>query len=168
MLTTLKVVYIVIKANVEVGSMQTNYFQMNKYLFTGSYDLIESYKTIEDHFDDSEWWGKYGIVIPKYNKVWLECPKCQALPKLWVFNNGSYASCKCHNNTYKNMTISVEDINSTLIRCNGSAVEYDSDNLRKAWNSYALQFELLHKVSVARYSNLPTLWLNHPYRLKLV
>lgn len=147
--------------------MKLNYFQENNYVYIYSYDLIDAYKTIEDHFDDSEWWSKYNMVMPKYNKVWLECPKCKALPKLWVFDNGSYASCKCHNNTYQNMTVSSEDINSVLKRCNGSAVEYDRDNLRKAWNNYTLQFGLLYKISVARYAHLPTIRISYPYCLKL-
>lgn len=147
--------------------MQLNYFQQNNYVYTYGYDLINRYKTIEDHFDDSEWWSKYGVVIPKYDKVWLKCPKCQALPKLWIFDSGSYASCKCHNNTYQNMTISSEDVCSVFIRCKGNVTEYDSDNLRKVWNNYTLQFGLLYKISTTKYSNLPKIVINYPYRLKL-
>jgi hypothetical protein len=95
------------------------------YMFHISYCLIDDYKEVENKED------------------WLSCSVCKQKPKVWTFDNGRFASCMCHNSKYDNFTIRAESIMSVISRCNGSAIEYDSDELRKNWNHYFIYRERL-------------------------
>lgn len=90
--------------------------------------------------------------MPEYTKVfahwfdwyeepqgnWLTCNKCGYKPRVWVFDNGRYAQCACAKeySRYKKRNIEAENIMEHIRRTNGSVVDYDSDELRKNWNSY--------------------------------
>ena len=84
--------------------------------------------------------GKYKAIsayeIPKNIEDWLECPNCKLKPIVWEFNNGKSTACGCGENEYRNFSIYAESIMSWLDRNNGSALEYDSDKLRKNWNHW--------------------------------
>jgi len=84
--------------------------------------------------------GKYKAIsayeIPKNIEDWLECPNCKLKPIVWQFNNGKSTACGCGENQYRNFSIYAESIMSWLDRHNGSALEYDSDKLRKNWNHW--------------------------------
>ena len=96
------------------------------YRFHSCYDLIKDYKDVEKPH------------------LWLPCLTCGALPKVWVFDNGEFASCKCHNSRYSSFTIKAESIMSIVRRENGSAEKYDRDNLRKNWNHFVNTGEFLY------------------------
>jgi len=81
------------------------------------YDLIDAY------------------VSPNDNKHWEKCPVCNALPKIWEYNNGRSTGCMCHNTKYDHFSILAESIMSHL-KNNGNTASYDSDDLRKNWNNW--------------------------------
>lgn len=81
--------------------------------------------------------------IPKNYEDWLECPNCGLKPLTWEFNNGSSTACGCGENEYKHFSIWTESIMSYVHRSNGSALDYDSDKLRKNWNHWVITGEEL-------------------------
>lgn len=68
--------------------------------------------------------------------LWLNCPKCGLKPLVWEFNNGRSTACGCGENEYRNHSIEAESIMSYVTRNGGSALGYDSDELRKNWNHW--------------------------------
>ena len=82
--------------------------------------------------------GKYKCIsaytIPKYIEDWLHCPNCGLKPLTWEFNNGSSTACGCGKNEYDHFSIHSESIMSYISRNNGSALNYNSNNLRLNWN----------------------------------
>lgn len=84
--------------------------------------------------------GKYKAIsaykIPTNVEEWSECPKCHLRPLVWEFNNGSSTACGCGENEYRHFSIHSESIMSYVTRQNGSALNYDSDSLRKNWNHW--------------------------------
>lgn len=84
-----------------------------------SWDIatIDAYKPIQDH------------------KGWKKCKVCKEIPRIWEFNNGSHAKCRC-SYKYDESRASSESILSYVKRNNGSALNYDHDGLRKAWNKF--------------------------------
>lgn len=78
--------------------------------------------------------------IDAYEKLactegWLTCSKCGVHPRIWTFNNGSWATCLCFR-MYEEHPVRTESVLSVLKRT-GLTVEYSRDNLRLAWNEYA-------------------------------
>lgn len=71
---------------------------------------------------------------------WLNCPKCNQKPWVWIFDNGSYAKCCCRHK-YDGANVSSESIGD-VYRRTGSTIEYSRDNLMKAWNEYVLNTNL--------------------------
>jgi len=84
--------------------------------------------------------GEYKCIsaykIPDKPYDWLNCPKCGLKPLVWEFNNGSSTGCGCGENEYNHFSINSESIMSYVTRNDGSALEYDSDKLRKNWNNW--------------------------------
>jgi len=74
---------------------------------------------------------------------WSNCPYCKIQPKVWEFDNGRQTACGCWNNRYDHFSIRAESIMSVVKRCNGSAVEYNRDDLRKNWNHWCETGEVL-------------------------
>jgi hypothetical protein len=68
---------------------------------------------------------------------WLVCPKCAEKPRVWQFDNGNYAKCKCFER-YEN-GVSAESICESMTKHNGSMGFYDMDGLRKVWNNHIKQ-----------------------------
>lgn len=85
------------------------------------YNLIDAFKPLEEE-----------DLIPS---MWKTCPTCQAKPRVWIFDNGRFAACKCFRK-YEDETPRAESIMSYAKRHNGNVLEYDSDGLRKAWAKY--------------------------------
>jgi hypothetical protein len=84
--------------------------------------------------------GKYKCIsaykIPNKPEKWLRCPNCGLKPLVWEFNNGSSTGCGCGKNEYNHFSIWTESIMSYVTRHSGSALNYDSDKLRKNWNHW--------------------------------
>lgn len=84
--------------------------------------------------------GKYKAIsayqIPTNPQEWLQCPNCNLRPLIWEFNNGSSTACGCGKNEYDHFSIWSESIMSYINRNDGSALNYDSDSLRKNWNHW--------------------------------
>lgn len=71
----------------------------------------------------------------QYHKGWKKCKRCHEIPRIWEFNNGNNAKCRC-GDLYDPAPAISESILSYVKRNNGSALDYDHDALRKAWNKY--------------------------------
>jgi hypothetical protein len=79
--------------------------------------------------------------ISAYKKVkdpqwWLPCKDCGLIPLVWEFNNGRSTACGCGENEYNHHSIHAESIMSFVTRNNGSAMGYNSDELRMNWNQW--------------------------------
>lgn len=91
--------------------------------------------------------GRYKCIsaykIPENPDKWSPCPNCQLVPLIWEFNNGRSTACGCGDNEYRHFSIYSESIMSFVSRHNGSALNYDSDKLRKNWNHWVETGEIL-------------------------
>jgi hypothetical protein len=87
-------------------------------IIQGNYKCISAYK------------------IPRKPEEWLDCPNCGLKPLVWEFNNGRSTGCGCGENEYRHFSIHSESIMSWVSRHSGSALDYDSDKLRKNWNHW--------------------------------
>lgn len=96
--------------------------------FRSEYKAISAYDVVKD---------------PWY---WLNCPKCGLKPLVWEFNNGRSTACGCGENEYRHHSVEAESVMSYVTRNGGSALGYDSDELRKNWNHWCKTGEFLfHK-----------------------
>lgn len=68
---------------------------------------------------------------------WLECPHCKEKPRLWIFDNGEYAKCKCQD-TYDKAAASGISIWDYHKKHNGDMTEWNHDDLRDNWNAFVL------------------------------
>lgn len=93
----------------------------------GKYKCISAYK-ITDNIDK-----------------WNNCVNCGLKPLTWTFNNGASTACGCGENEYNHFSIYTESIMSHVTRNNGSALDYDSDKLRKNWNHWVKTGEILEE-----------------------
>ena len=84
--------------------------------------------------------GKYKCIsayqIPKDVDKWLNCPNCGLKPLVWEYNNGRSTGCGCGKDEYNHFSIWSESFMSHVTRHGGSALNYDSDKLRKNWNHW--------------------------------
>ena len=94
-------------------------------IFRKQYKAISAYEVVAD---------------PWY---WDVCPECGLKPLVWEFNNGRYTACGCGENEYNHHSIEAESIMSHVTRNGGSALGYDSDELRKNWNHWCKTGEKL-------------------------
>lgn len=88
------------------------------------WNLIDAYKPLD----------KCRFV--KNKDDWEVCPDCGEKPRVWIFDNGEYADCKCCKDLYEHgaSSVSVESICEHMRKNNGSTLNYDGDLLRKEWN----------------------------------
>jgi hypothetical protein len=93
--------------------------------WSSGWDLIEAYKPLASV------------------KGWKKCKYCKCFPRVWEFNNGSFAGCKC-NKKYTDSKVRSESILSYITRNNGSALNYPHDGLRKAWNHFIITNEIIN------------------------
>lgn len=93
-------------------------------IIAGKYKCISAYKIPN------------ALVPGHFNKTteWLNCPNCGLKPLVWEYNNGRSTGCGCGKDEYNHFSIWSESIMSHVTRNGGSALEYDSDKLRKNWN----------------------------------
>lgn len=96
-------------------------------IITGKYKCIDAYK------------------IPKDTDQWLNCPNCGLKPLIWEFNNGRSTACGCGENIYRHFSIVAESIMSYVKRNNGSALGYNSHDLKNNWNHWVRTGEFLQK-----------------------
>jgi hypothetical protein len=86
-------------------------------------------------YRDERW--KYSVIdafTPLESvKGWKKCKKCKEFPRVWIFDNGSYAKCCC-GEKYGPPQATSESI-SEVLRRTGGVAEYSRDNLRLAWNT---------------------------------
>ena len=75
---------------------------------------------------------------------YLPCPKCGLTPKVWRFNNGELTACGCWEDTYDHFSIHAESVMSIYKRTK-SAIQYDSDQLRKNWNTWCQTGRIVFK-----------------------
>jgi hypothetical protein len=84
--------------------------------------------------------GKYmctdAYSIPKNPMMWEPCTDCGLRPLIWEFDNGRATACGCGTSPYEHHSIHAESVRSVVERCGGSAIEYDTDGLRKNWNQW--------------------------------
>lgn len=69
-------------------------------------------------------------------QAWFRCKNCGLIPLVWEFNNGRSTACGCGESEYVHHSIGAESIMSYVTRNNGSAVGYNSDELRMNWNQW--------------------------------
>jgi hypothetical protein len=77
--------------------------------------------------------------FPKDIDEWNECPFCHLKPKIWVFDNGRYATCGCRLKDYSDYDafhIKAESIMDYIKRNGGSTAGYDFDGLKRNWNNF--------------------------------
>lgn len=74
--------------------------------------------------------------IPENPMMWEHCPDCGLRPLIWEFDNGRSTACGCGNSVYDHHSIHAESVRSVVERCSGSAMEYETDELRKNWNQW--------------------------------
>lgn len=100
---------------------------------------------------DEMWSYKAGDWYKNVNpdKEWLECTSCGVLPRLWEFNNGSYAKCLCYGR-YDTPPVRNESVLSVYSRT-GLTAEYCSDNLRLTWNLFAKDGVERNKLEVGKW-----------------
>jgi len=89
----------------------------NEYGWDG-YDLSDDYITLES--------------VRYKPREWSTCPKCNAKPKVWLFDNGKFAACKCFG--FYDEKVRAESVNSYAHR--NAMKSYRHTNLRDNWNSY--------------------------------
>lgn len=89
-------------------------------------------------YRNPKWWFVSDFYEPLESvKGWKKCKFCGEFPRIWIFDNGSYARCLCgypERYTAEHEARS-ESILSVLKRT-GSVREYTRDNLRLAWNKW--------------------------------
>lgn len=81
--------------------------------------------------------------IPNDIQNWHKCNKCNLYPLIWEFNNGRSTACGCGRNEYDHFSIFAESLMSVINRNNGSAIEYNANELRLNWNEYILNDVIL-------------------------
>jgi hypothetical protein len=99
-------------------------------------DNIQTIRDIKIDIIDNKYKCISAYKIPDNPEEWLPCPNCNLKPLVWEFNNGRSTGCGCGENEYKHFSIWSESIMSWVTRHGGSALDFDSDALRKNWNHW--------------------------------
>jgi hypothetical protein len=86
------------------------------------YNLIDAYQTLE--------------AANKNPAEWRTCPVCHAKPKVWIFNNGRSAACKCFAKYEKKIeAISLGGYFMQHKSFNG----YPEELLKENWNKHVVR-----------------------------
>ena len=104
------------------------------------YDLIDAFKSIEECYDIP-----YPSLEEMHSSKWDTCPICYAKPRLWEFNNGRYAACKCVERYKDSRNVSAISIMEHLRKNNGSAWDYPSLELRDNWNKRCHDLDIVNR-----------------------
>lgn len=92
------------------------------------YDLIDSY-----------------VELPNETKhLWNICPSCLALPRIWEFDNGRSAACKC-NSKYDNKKIYAISIGE-YYRKHNTLNGFPDNQLRENWNKHTEKIKTFLKL----------------------
>lgn len=88
----------------------------------------------------------------KYHKGWKKCKVCNEIPRLWIFDNGSYANCRCYYR-WSETPVQVESILSYVKRNNGYLGDFvkSEERLRLAWNEFVKTGEFQNKLLEGRW-----------------
>ena len=103
------------------------------------YDLIDSFKTLEETYDIP-----YPSMKEWHSDKWETCPICDAKPKVWEFDNGRFASCKCNTRYGKNAASAIS-ICEYIRQNNGSALGYPQLQLRDNWNQHCYDLDIVNR-----------------------
>src|SRR3954465_1767748 len=71
---------------------------------------------------------------------WHACPVCEEKPRLWIFDNGAYAKCKCQD-TYDDHAARGKTIWEYHREHNGDMTNWNHNDLRDNWNKYVQQIK---------------------------
>lgn len=82
---------------------------------------------------------------------WKKCRGCGEFPRVWIFDNGSFATCCCNLDKFGQNEARSESIMSVHARNKGNISEYSRNNLRAAWNEYVLTGERQNKLEEGRW-----------------
>lgn len=95
---------------------------------------------------DNSWrsWRAASFYVPleKWNSInpeeWNECPRCNEKPRVWIFDNGAFAKCKCQD-TYEESAAEGISIWQYHKAHNGDMTDWNHNDLRDNWNKYVEQ-----------------------------
>lgn len=104
------------------------------------YDLIDSYKTLEDEYDN-----KYPTLTEYHSDKWSICPKCESKPRVWEFDNGRSAACKCAKKYGKDNYVHAISIMEYYRKNNGSTIGYPYLELRDNWNKRCYDMDIINR-----------------------
>lgn len=76
-------------------------------------------------------------VVPE---EWELCPNCEEKPRLWIYDNGEFAKCKCQD-TYEKAAAEGMSIWQFHNLHNGDMTNWNHNDLRDHWNLYVLKMK---------------------------
>lgn len=79
---------------------------------------------------------------PEDKEKWIACKECGLTPRVWIFNNGSFAHCVCGEDKYNHKHSVKATPIMYYVKKTGGFKGYDSDKLRKNWNRYIKKVNL--------------------------
>tara|TARA_R110000772_G_scaffold262964_1_gene382451 strand:+ start:2654 stop:3013 length:360 start_codon:yes stop_codon:yes gene_type:complete len=103
------------------------------------YDLIDSYKTLEEAYDTHTWNSEC------HSDKWDTCPRCEAKPRVWLFDNGRFAACKCSTKYDTKCNVHAISIGQYIRQNNGSMVGYPETELRDNWNQHCYDLDIVNR-----------------------
>lgn len=110
------------------------------YLFLRNKELFEKEKILKKKRDNikSNYKATDSYTTIPYEDYfsWSNCSYCNLKPIINEFDNGRATACGCGKNEYDNISIRAESIMSYVTRNNGSALNYNINELRDNWNRW--------------------------------
>jgi hypothetical protein len=103
------------------------------------YNLTDSFKPLEEVYDIFIWNKEC------HSDKWDTCPKCDAKPRVWLFDNGRMAACKCNTKYIDVHKISAISIGEYIRTNNGSMVGFPETELRDNWNQYCYDLDIVRR-----------------------
>lgn len=73
---------------------------------------------------------------------WSICPNCLEYPRLWIFNNGKYAKCRCQGLYDKAQAVG-QSINE-YYQINKTLENYSNKDLMENWNKRCMYIKILN------------------------
>ena len=91
-----------------------------------TWDIINSYKELTDK---------------DFPEFWLKCRVCGSKPRIWLFNNGRYAKCKCFGKYEPG--VKAECLQS-VYNNEGELTESEHSHLYMYWNYFVKTRKILN------------------------
>lgn len=66
---------------------------------------------------------------------WKECPKCNCKPRVWIFDNGEFAKCRCCG-LYDSAPAKGQTIWEYHKEHSGNMTNWSHNDLRDDWNKH--------------------------------